>query len=163
MPEGGSVRIRSLATGLVEEAFLDERGGFFAGGRADSRRPTMPLELTVCDAAAVETAATSTIAVRHTSQARRWRQAVLPTQLITKPLQIEVLQPRPPARQTGRRPGRRHAAGRLPAARCRTHDQAGRIVVPIFEENRIIKQMVIADLDPPCPSARRSRWSWPST
>ena len=31
---------------------------------------------------------------------------------------------------------------------CRTHDQAGRIVVPIFEENRVVKQMVIDDLDP---------------
>src|SRR5262249_37100786 len=34
---------------------------------------------------------------------------------------------------------------------CRTHDQAGRIVVPIFEENRIVKQMVIADLDAALP------------
>jgi hypothetical protein len=30
-------------------------------------------------------------------------------------------------------------------------DQAGRVVVPVFEENRVIKQMVLQDLDPALP------------
>jgi hypothetical protein len=72
---------------------------------------------------------------------------VLPTQLITKPLQIEVLNR---ARQRVKQVVAPIGAT-LPctfACTCRTVDQSGRIVVPIFEENRVIKQMVIRDLDP---------------
>ena len=58
------------------------------------------------------------------SGARQLGQAVLPTQLITKPLQIEVLIARRPARQAGRRPRRRHAARRLPV--YLPHPRSGR-------------------------------------
>src|SRR5262249_13277210 len=71
---------------------------------------------------------------------------VLPTQLITKPLSIEVL-------DRGRRRVKQIVApvgAALPGTfqcTCRTVDQSGRVVVPIFEENRIIKQMMIDDVD----------------
>src|SRR5262249_52875747 len=70
--------------------------------------------------------------------------------LITKPLQIEVLNR---ARQRVKQVVAPIGAT-LPATfacTCRTVDQSGRIVVPIFEENRVIKQMVIRDLDPWLP------------
>jgi len=71
---------------------------------------------------------------------------VLPTQLITKPLSIEVL-------NRGRKRVKQIVApvgAALPGTfqcTCRTVDQSGHIVVPIFEENRVIKEMTIADVD----------------
>jgi molecular chaperone DnaK len=146
--DGGSVRIRSLATGLTEEAFLDERGTFAQDVELQPETDNA-LEFAVCDGAGQEMARVVAV-VRHQSAAPRLGQAVLPTQLITKPLQIEVL-------SRGGQRVKQVVAGigaTLPGVfqcTCRTHDQAGRIVVPIFEENRIIKQMVIEDLDPSLP------------
>jgi molecular chaperone DnaK len=147
-PEGGSVRIRSLATGLTEEAFLDERGTF-AGELELQPETDNALEFAVCDGVGQEMARV-VVCVRHQSGARQLGQGVLPTQLITKPLQIEVLS------RGGQRVKQVVApiGATLPGVFqciCRTHDQAGRIVVPIFEENRIVKQMVIDDLDPSLP------------
>jgi molecular chaperone DnaK len=146
--DGGSVRIRSLATGLTEEAFLDERGTF-AQELELLPETDNALELAVCDGAGQEMARV-TVIVRHQTEARQLGQAVLPTQLITKPLQIEVLS------RGGQRVKQVVApiGATLPGVfqcTCRTHDQAGRIVVPIFEENRIVKQMVIEALDPNLP------------
>jgi molecular chaperone DnaK len=146
--DGGSVRIRSLATGLSEEAFLDERGTF---AQEVELQPEMDnaLEFAVCDGLGQEMARVVAM-VRHQSSAPQLGQAVLPTQLITKPLQIEVLS------RGGQRVKQVVApiGATLPgvfSCTCRTHDQSGCIVVPIFEENRIIKQMVIDDLDPALP------------
>jgi molecular chaperone DnaK len=146
--EGGSVRIRSLDTGLADEAFLDERGSFAQELelRAESDNP---LEWTVCDGAGEEVGRVVT-AVRHQGEGRPLGQAVLPTQIITKPLQIEVIG------RGGQRVKQVVApvGATLPGVFrcvCRTHDQAGRIVVPIYEENRIVKQMVLDNLDPDLP------------
>jgi molecular chaperone DnaK len=146
--DGGSVRIRSLATGLTEEAFLDEHGTFAQDVELQAETDNA-LEFAVCDGAGREMGRV-VVLVPHQSKARPLGQAVLPTQLITKPLQIEVLS------RGGQRIKQVVApiGATLPGAFqciCRTHDQAGRIVVPIFEENRIVKQMVIADLDPALP------------
>jgi molecular chaperone DnaK len=146
--DGGSVRIRSLATGLTEEAFLDERGTFAQEVELQPETDNA-LELAVCDGLGQETARVVAV-VRHQGSAPQLGQAVLPTQLITKPLQIEVLS----------RGGQRVKQVVAPVGAtlpgnfrytCRTHDQSGRILVPIFEENRIVKQMVIDDLDPSLP------------
>jgi molecular chaperone DnaK len=147
-PEGYSVRILSLATGLTEEVFLDGRGSF---AQTLSLEPETDnaLELTVCDESGREQAKVVTV-VRHQRDARPLGPGVLPTQLITKPLQIEVL-------SRGRQRVKQVVApvgATLPGTfrcTCRTQDQAGRIVVPIFEENRVIKQMVIDRLDPLLP------------
>jgi molecular chaperone DnaK len=148
MLDGGSVRIRSLATGLTEEAFLDERGTFAQDVELQPETDNA-LEFAVCDGVGQEMARVVAV-VRHHSGARQLGQAVLPTQLITKPLQIEVLS------RGGQRVKQMVApiGATLPgifSCTCRTHDQSGRIVVPIFEENRIVKQMVIDDLDPSLP------------
>jgi molecular chaperone DnaK len=146
--DGGSVRIRSLATGLTEEAFLDERGTFAQELELQPETDNA-LELAVCDGSGQEIAHV-VVTVRHQTEARQLGQAVLPTQLITKPLQIEVLS------RGGQRVKQVVApiGAMLPGVfqcTCRTHDQAGRIVVPIFEENRIVKQMAIEGLDPNLP------------
>jgi len=148
IPDSWSVRIRSLATGLIEEAFLDERGTFAQDVELQPETDNA-LEFAVCDGLGQEMARV-VVVVRHQSGAPQLGQAVLPTQLITKPLQIEVLS------RGGQRVKQVVApvGATLPGVfhcTCRTHDQAGRIVVPIFEENRIIKQMVIDDLDPSLP------------
>ena len=146
--EGGSVRIRSLATGLTDEAFLDERGTFAQELELQAETDNA-LELAVCDGSGQELAQV-VVVVRHQSGARQLGQAVLPTQLITKPLQIEVLS------RGGQRAKQIVApvGATLPGVfqcTCRTHDQTGRIVVPIFEENRVVKQMVIDHVDPALP------------
>jgi molecular chaperone DnaK len=146
--EGGSVRIRSLATGLIDETFLDERGTFAQDLSLQPETDNV-LELSVCDGAGSEVARVQTC-VRHQGSARPLGGAVLPTQLITKPLQIEVL-------SRGRQRVKQVVApvgACLPGTfqcTCRTQDQAGRIVVPIFEENRVIKQLVLDDLDRSLP------------
>jgi molecular chaperone DnaK len=145
---GGSVRVRLPAAGLVEEAFLDDRGTFCQelGLRPESDNA---LELTVCDASGRDLARVP-FRVRHQGDSRHLGHAVLPTQLITKPLQIEVLNhSRQRVRQVLAPVG-----ATLPgtfACTCRTVDQSGRIVVPILEENRAIKEMVVADLAPDLP------------
>ncbi len=146
--DGGSVRIRSLATGLMDEAFLDERGTFAQDLELQPETDNV-LEFTVCDGAGQEMARVVAV-VRHQSEARPLGQGVLPTQLITKPLQIEVLS------RSGQRMKQTVApvGATLPGVfhcTCRTHDRSGRIVVPIFEENRVVKQMTIEDLDPSLP------------
>jgi molecular chaperone DnaK len=146
--EGGSVRVRSLATGLAEEAFLDERGTFAQELELQPETDNA-LEWAVCDGVGAELARVVT-AVRHQGAGRPLGQAVLPTQLITKPLQIEVLTP-------GRQRVKQAVApvgATLPGVfrcTCRTQDQAGRVVVPIYEENRVVKQMVLDGLRPDLP------------
>lgn len=141
--DGASVRVRTLASGLLEEAFLDPRGTFAQDLEllpdADNQ-----IELIVVDAQG-EDKARAMAAIRHQSGARSLGQAVLPTQIITKPLQIEVL-------DRARRRVKQVVApigATLPGTfrvTCRTQDQAGRVVLPIFEENRVVKQMVIDGL-----------------
>jgi molecular chaperone DnaK len=146
--DGASVRVRSLASGLTEEAFLDPHGTFAQEVELQPETDNA-LELAVCDGAGREVARV-VACVRHQGEARPLGQAVLPTQIITKPLQIEVL-------NRGRQRVKQVVApvgAALPGTfhcTCRTTDQAGRIVVPVFEENRVVKQMVIDDLDPSLP------------
>jgi molecular chaperone DnaK len=146
--DGGSVRIRSLETGLTDEAFLDERGTFSQEVELQPEGDNR-LEFTVCDGAGRE-AVSLVVVVRHRTGAQPLGQAVLPTQLITKPLQIEVL-------TRGRQRVKQIVApvgASLPGVfrcTCYTHDQSARIVVPIYEENRVVKQMVLADLDRTLP------------
>jgi molecular chaperone DnaK len=146
--EGGSVRLRDRSTGMVEEAFLDNRSTFVQEMELQPGSDNA-LDVTVCDGSGQELARLA-VCVRHQDQARPLGQAVLPTQLITKPLQIEVLnRSRQRVKQVVAPIG-----ATLPGSFecvCRTTDQAGRIVVPIYEENRVVKQMVIEDLDPGLP------------
>jgi molecular chaperone DnaK len=140
-----SVRIRSLSTGLIEEAFLDEEGTFAQELELQPQTDNV-FEFAVCDADGREAARTQ-VTIRHQPQARHLGPAVLPTQIITKPLSIEVL-------GRGRQRVRQVVApvgATLPGVfrcTCRTRDQSGRIVVPVYEENRVVHQMVLENLDP---------------
>jgi molecular chaperone DnaK len=146
--DGASVRVRSLATGLLDEAFLDAQGAFVQPLElvADTDNT---LEWAVCDADGEERARVTTT-VRHQTEGRPLGQGVLPTQLITKPLAIEVL-------SRGRQRLKQVVApvgATLPGTfrcTCRTADQSGRIVVPIYEENRVVHQLAIDDLDVTLP------------
>jgi molecular chaperone DnaK len=148
--EGMSVRIRSLASGLIDEAFLDEQGSFAQEIELEPETENLQ-ELTICDGLGRELAQVIVPVRQQSRGVGSLGQAVLPTQLITKPLQIEVL-----ARGTRTRVKQVIAplGATLPGTfQCRLHttDQSGRVVVPIFEENRIIKEMIIEGLDPTLP------------
>jgi molecular chaperone DnaK len=141
--DGASIRIRSLMTGLVEEVFLDAKGTFVQELELQPEADN-PLEWGVCDAAGRELARVMTV-VRHRSESRHMGQGVLATQLITRPLQIEVLTA---ARRRVKQviaPVGAPLPGRFSCV-CRTTDQSGRIVVPIFEDNRVVKQLIIENL-----------------
>ena len=142
---GGALRIRCFATGLTEETFLDKNGGFVQD--LELRPDTdNALEITVCDNLGRELTRIPACVRHRSTGARALGLGVLPTQLITKPLAIEVL-------NRGRQRVKQIVApigAALPGTfqcTCRTVDQSGRILMPIFEENRIVKEMVIADLD----------------
>ncbi len=144
---GGSLRVQ-VAHGSAGEAFLEPDGAFAQDVTLQPETQNV-LGLTLCDNVSQELMSFP-ICVRHSAAGRALGQAVLPTQLITKPLQIEVLNR---ARQRVKQVVAPIGAA-LPATfacTCRTVDQSGRIVVPIYEENRVIKQMVIRDLDPWLP------------
>jgi hypothetical protein len=67
-PEGASIRVRSLATGWTEEAFLDARGGFFQDLElAPVAECGSDYELTVCDEQGRE-AACVTIRILHANK-----------------------------------------------------------------------------------------------
>ncbi len=87
--DGASVRIRSLATGLTDEAFLDERGSFAQDVELQPETDNA-LELAVCDGEGRE-AARVVVTVRCQDAGRALGRGVLPTQIVAKPLQIEVL------------------------------------------------------------------------
>lgn len=84
--------------------------------------------------------------MRHQRDARPLGAAVLATQIVTKPLAIEVLNRQRQRVKQIIAPVGAPLPGRF-SCTCRTVDQAGRIVVPLFEENCVIKRMVLTDLD----------------
>jgi molecular chaperone DnaK len=141
---GGSIQVCDFATGAVAETPI-KSDGTFAHSRELRYEQDNVLELRLCDNGGQELLRVPYL-VRHSCRARPLAPTVLPAQLITKPLQIEVL--------NGQRQRVKQVVvpvgAALPATfscTCRTIDQSGRIVVPIFEENRVIKQVVIRDLD----------------
>src|SRR5439155_2013573 len=148
---GGSLRVRCFATGLTEELFIN-RDGTFSLEMGLQPEADNALEVTVCDNLGHELARFPAC-VRHRSSGGPGALGlgVLPTQLITKPLSIEVLdRKRQRVKQVvapvgAALPGTFHCV-------CRTVDQSGRIIVPIFEENRVIKQMVLDGLDRRLPA-----------
>src|SRR5262249_25055378 len=80
--DGGSVRVHYLGTGMVEEAFLDDRGAFEQSMELQPNTDNV-FHLTVCDPAGRDLARVAHH-VRHQEQARPLGLGVLPTQLITK-------------------------------------------------------------------------------
>lgn len=144
---GGSVRVHRPRAPEVEAFF--EPDGSFAGELELAPEAITALELAIHDNVGHELTRFPLL-VRHSARGRPLGPGVLPTQLITKPLQIEVL-------DRARRRVKQVIApvgAPLPgtfSCVCRTVDQSGRIVVPIYEENRVIKQMVIRDLGPWLP------------
>ncbi len=146
--DGGSVRVQAPATGLVEEAFLDERGTFEQPVELVADADNL-FQLTICDPAGRDVARVP-FTVRHQDKGRQLGPGVLPTQLITKPLQIQVLNRARQRVQQVIAPIGAGLPGRF-ACTCRTVDQSGRIVVPVYEENRLIKQLVIDQVAPDLP------------
>ena len=146
--DGGSVRIRSLATGLVEEAFLDAQGAFAQELELEPETDNA-LEWTVCDADGRECGPR-----RHgCPPSSRW-----PTDGARRPAdathcqdsEYRSAEPWSSAHQANGRPVGAALPGVFQCV-CRTSDRSGRIVVPIYEENRVVQQLVIENLDPSLP------------
>jgi molecular chaperone DnaK len=142
--EAASVRIRAIATGLIEEVFLDGRGAFAQELELQPEADNA-LQLTVCNGVGEETARV-VVCIRHQARAGPRDGSGLSGPRLTKPWQIEVLNRSQHRVKQVVAP----AGAPLPGvfqATCRTLDASGRIVVPIFEENRFIQQLVLDDLE----------------
>jgi molecular chaperone DnaK len=147
---GASVRIRNQSTRLIEEVFLDGEAAFEQGNDLEPETDNL-FEIIVCDADGRDQFGVG-YRVRHQSQSRPLIKttAATPTQVVTRALSIEVL-------SRGRQRTKQILApigAPLPSrfrTTCRTTDQSGRVVVPLFEENRVIKQLIVEALDPSLP------------
>lgn len=146
---GGSLQVKVFSSGLTEEVFFDAGGGFSLDLDLQSESDNA-LELIVLDNLGQELAQLPAC-VRHRAEGPGSPGlGVLPTQLITKPLAIEVLDRNKKRVKQILAPLGAALPGTFRCT-CRTVDQAGRIVVPIFEENRVIKEMLIDQLDQSLP------------
>jgi hypothetical protein len=87
MVEGGSVRVRSLASGRVEEAFLDERGKI---AQMVSLEPECDnaLEITLCDSAGGERVSVP-FCVRHCETPPQAGQAATPARRDSAPAELQ--------------------------------------------------------------------------
>jgi len=145
--QGASVRIGQKRTGLVEEVFLEADGAFEQP--LELLPGENPLEWSLVDADGLDRLRWHS-SVQYHQHGRSLGRGVLPTQVLTRALAIEVL-------SRGRQRHRQVVApigaalpGRF-ACVCRTADQSGRVVVPIYEEHQVIKQLVIENLDRSLP------------
>jgi molecular chaperone DnaK len=145
---GGSVLVAAQLTGDRKETPLHRDGGFSIDWYLQPEADNL-FEITLCDNGGRELVRVPFTA-RHRSDARPLGAAVLATQILTKPLAIEVLNRRRQRVKQVIAPVGSPLPGRFTCT-CRTVDQAGRIVVPIFEENRVVKQLILADLDRSLP------------
>ncbi len=83
--EGVSVRIRSLVTGLMDEAFLDDHGAFAQDLELQPETDNS-LELTVCEGDGAE-AGRVIVTIHCQSSGPASGQGVLPAQIVAKPME----------------------------------------------------------------------------
>jgi hypothetical protein len=83
--EGVSVRIRSLVTGLMDEAFLDDHGAFAQDLELQPETDNS-LELTVCEGDGAE-AGRVIVTIHCQSTGPASGQGVLPAQIVAKPME----------------------------------------------------------------------------
>ena len=141
---GGALQVTTVGTGENRETPLRSDGGFTLDLELQGDADNM-FDLVVCDNSGRKIVSVP-FTVRHQNEARALGAAVLATQILTKPLAIEVLNRRRHRVKQIIAPVGSPLPGRFNCT-CRTVDQAGRIVVPIFEENRVVKQMIVEGLD----------------
>ena len=151
------MRLRDRSTGMVEEAFLDSRATFAQDLelQAGQRQHVGADGVRWCGGRA-GAAGGDRVGIR--TRPGRWARPSCPPSSSPSRCRSRCSIAAGSASSRWSRPSEPPCRACFECI-CRTQDQAGRIVVPIYEENRVVKQMVIEDLDPDCRSARRSRWS----
>jgi hypothetical protein len=143
--DGGSLQIQNGQTGLVDEVFFASDGQFAQTLTLPPDSDT-PVVLALCDGLGT-IAATAPINLRHRGVATPG-EASVPT--VQRAIAVEVL-----ARSGQRRRQMLIPAGvRLPAkfsCVCRTTDQCGHVVVPLWEEDRLVTDILVDEIDPRLP------------
>jgi hypothetical protein len=142
---GASVRVEMHASGVVEEAFLKEDGSF---SQDLELVPDVdnPLSLTVCDVAGRELVVIPS-PIHH---AVRHERGGCPGRLLTRSLQLEALDNQHRRLRLTVAPARAVVPGEF-SCPCRTADQSGKIVVPIWEDDRLLQTVTLSSIPPDLP------------
>jgi hypothetical protein len=145
--DGGSLQIQNAATGLVEEAFFAADGRFTQeltlAPDADSR-----FTVALCDGLG-DIAAAVPVTVRHRGQGPS--AAPNPgTPTLPRALTVGLRSRGGQRRQQVLAPAGAALPGRFSCV-CKTTDQTGRVVVPLWEEGRLLHQMIVGEIDPNMP------------
>jgi hypothetical protein len=143
--DGGSLLIQNPQTGLVEEAFFSSDGHFAQSLALEPDNDT-PLVLALCDGLST-VAATVPVTLRHRGLAAAGTPAPA---TVPRPIAIEVLTRAGQRRRQVLAPAGVRLPGKFSCV-CRTTDQSGRVIVPLWEEERLIKEVTVDEIDPRLP------------
>jgi hypothetical protein len=144
--DGGSLQIHNKITGLADEAFLATDGGLCQALNLEPNSDNGFL-LALCDGLG-DIAATAVLTIRH----RQLLDATadLSTAVLQRNLAIGVVSRTGQRRKQILAPVGSALPGRFTCL-CRTSDQCGRLVVPLWQDDRLLHQLVVNELDANLP------------
>jgi hypothetical protein len=140
--DGGSLQIQHKSTGLVDEVFFAADGTFT---QLLTLEPEIDnsLLLHLCDGLG-DVAASAPLTVRHRRDLDT--SAAAGGAVLDRPLAIGVLSRAGQRRKQILAPAGSALPGRFTCV-CRTADQCGRLVVPLWQDERLVHQLVVNELD----------------
>jgi hypothetical protein len=143
--DGGSLQVQNKLTGLVEEQFLAADGTVVQELTLEPDSDNT-FVLALCDGLG-EIAATAPLTIRH----RRTVDATSASSgvVLERSLAIGVLRSGQRRKQV-LAPAGASLPGRF-IGLCRTADQCGRLVVPLWQDDRLLHQLVVNELDANVP------------
>jgi hypothetical protein len=144
--DGGSLLVHNKLTGLVDEVFFAADGGFHQPLTLEAETDNS-LVLALCDGLG-EVAATVPLTIRH-------RQTLDATAaaggaVLERSLALGVLSRTGQRRKQILAPAGASLPGRFSCV-CRTSDQCGRLVVPLWQDERLLHQLVVNEVDARLP------------
>jgi hypothetical protein len=146
---GGSLQVQESNTGLAHEVFFTADGRFALSMTLLPETDT-PLVLALCDDLG-DIVATVPLTLRHRSAALAAGAGDLARPVLARELAIEVRSRNGQHRKQVLAPVGSSLPGRF-STTCRTSDQSGRVVVPLWEADRVLQQVVVTELDPHMPA-----------
>jgi hypothetical protein len=144
--DGGSLQVHNKLTGLADEVFFSADGAFAQPLRLEPETDS-PLLLCLCDGLG-EIAATAPLTLRHRRALDA--SAVAGGIALEHGLAIGVLSRSGQRRKQVLAPAGAALPGRFTCV-CHTTDQCGRLVVPLWQDDRLLHQLEVNELDARLP------------